>query len=358
MKKVLLISHYPPPSGGIASWTKRLLQIGLPRGWEISHINLNTINGRDPFQNTKRNFKDEYVRCRNIWRQEIDRLKNDKDISVVHTCIPCTAFGMMRETITGLIAKRYGKKFILHCRCTVPNVVHNTFQRLLFRILGSLCDGIIVLNTRSYDFARKYSKAQVSLIPNFVVEDELVSCEDASVKEQLRDVIYVGGVTVEKGCDTILAAAKQLPDMKFHLVGGPSPELKAAEKPENVILYGDQKKEFVQEILPTADVFLFLSRYWGEGFSNALAEAMAAGLPCVVTDWAANADMIEGQGGVVIPQQNAQALVQALDSLREQSVRQSMRDWNVNKVKTTYLAPVVLEQMTKFYEQVIGLTEG
>ena len=70
MKKVLLISHYPPPAGGIASWTKRLLAIGLPNGWKIDHINSNTINGRDPFQNVKRSFKDEYVRSMSIWKQE------------------------------------------------------------------------------------------------------------------------------------------------------------------------------------------------------------------------------------------------------------------------------------------------
>ena len=70
MDKVLLISHYPPPAGGIATWTKRVLELGLPDGWGIDHINLNTINGRDPFKNTKRNFKDEWYRSRNIWRQE------------------------------------------------------------------------------------------------------------------------------------------------------------------------------------------------------------------------------------------------------------------------------------------------
>ena len=112
--KVLLISHYPPPAGGIASWTKRLLDVGLPNDWEIDHINLNTINGRDPFQNTKRCIKDEYIRTKTVWQKEIRFLKDDREIEIVHTCIPCTVFGMIRETITGMIAKCYKKKFILH----------------------------------------------------------------------------------------------------------------------------------------------------------------------------------------------------------------------------------------------------
>ena len=120
MKKVLLISHFPPPAGGIATWTKRVLSIGLPNDWDIVHINSNTINGRDPFENTKRHFKDEYVRSMAIWKQEKQALVSDADISVVHTNIPCTVFGMLREYVTGKIAKKYKKQFILHCHCTVP----------------------------------------------------------------------------------------------------------------------------------------------------------------------------------------------------------------------------------------------
>ena len=112
MKKVLLISHYPPPAGGIATWTKRVLEKGFSN-WDIVHINSNTINGRDPFKNTKRHIKDEYIRSKNIWKQEKNYLKNDRDIKVVHTNIPCTIFGMIRETITGKIAKRYNRKFII-----------------------------------------------------------------------------------------------------------------------------------------------------------------------------------------------------------------------------------------------------
>ena len=38
------------------------------------------------------------------------------DAKIVHTCIPCTLLGMVREIITGSIAKIKGRKFILHCR--------------------------------------------------------------------------------------------------------------------------------------------------------------------------------------------------------------------------------------------------
>lgn len=351
--KVLLISHYPPPAGGIASWTKRVLELGLPNGWGIAHINLNTINGRDPFQNTKIKFKDEYIRCMRIWKKEIRFLKTDKEITVVHTCIPCTAFGMMREIITGTIAKLYGKKFILHCRCTVPNVVNKKYKRAIFRILGWLCDGIMVLNQKSYDFVAENSKAYTQIIPNFISKDELIKTEK-TFAEKVKNIVYVGGVTKEKGCDTIIEVANMMPDKMFHLVGIESQEITSMSHGDNVVFYGNQNKPFIKEKLKECDIFLFLSRYWGEGFSNALAEAMGAGLPCVVTDWAANADMIEEKGGKVIPQQDAAALYGAIkyyDANPDELERASA--WNIEKVCKSYIDDVILDKYTRFYEQVI-----
>ena len=71
--KVLLISHYPPPAGGIASWTKRVLEIGLPNGWDVVHINSNMIGGRDPFKNTKISIKSEIIRSFKIGIKKLRR---------------------------------------------------------------------------------------------------------------------------------------------------------------------------------------------------------------------------------------------------------------------------------------------
>ena len=52
----------------------------------------------------------------------------------------------------------------------------------------------------------------------------------------------------------------------------------------------------------------------GEGFSNAIAEAMACGVPCVVTDVGDSA-WIVGDTGQVVPTRNAWALTQAMAGL-------------------------------------------
>ena len=355
MKKVLLISHYPPPAGGIATWTKRVLTKGLPNDWGIVHINSNTINGRDPFENTKRHIKDEYIRSKSVWNQEKEALKNEEGIEVVHTNIPCTVFGMIREFVTGRIAKKYNKKFILHCHCTVPNVVNSTFKRFVFKHFSKLCDGIIVLNQKSYDFVKQLNnKAHTMIIPNFVMSEELNFEKKKVISEKIKKAVFIGGVTPEKGCDTIINAASKIKSIEFNLVGAISDEIKNMDIPDNVVLHGVQNSDYVKKQLDSNDVFIFLSRYFGEGFSCALTEAMAAGLPCIVTDWAANADMIGyTSGGKVIAQQKPEELVKALSELNDSNIRQKMSDLNIERVKSTYIDKVVLKQYADFYDLVV-----
>lgn len=359
--KVLLISHYPPPSGGIASWTKRLLEIGLPNGWEIVHVNSNMIRGRDSYKNTKMSLRDELARCFGIWGNGWKILKTDKEreIKVVHTCIPCKTLGMFREIITGIIAKIRGRKFILHCRCTVPNVVSSPGKRLVFKILAFLCDGIMVLNQKSYYFIKQVcgEKKIVGLIPNFVTENELCSVDERTYSDSVHDVVYDGGVIADKGCDLIIEAAADLPDIIFHLIGNASEEMKNAKMPENVVLYGNRDKAFIKEMLLKCDAFLFLTRFWGEGFSNSLVEAMSAGLPCIVTDWAANADMIGNDGGIVLEEGTAQALKEAIGEIAGKDTRMAMGKRNIEKVKIEYIESAIVPQYVEFYEKLLTITD-
>ena len=355
MNKVLLISHYPPPNGGIATWTKRLLQTGLPDGWKIVHINSNMIGGRDS-KDTTIKLTDEIKRCFGIWSKEIKALRADKAraIKVVHTCIPCKLLGMLREIIVGIIAKLGGRKFIVHCRCTVPNVVNSGLKRLVFKLLTNLCDGVMVLNGKSYDFVVSTAKKScyVELIPNFVSREELVQGE-REYRDQITDLVYDGGVIAEKGCDTIIEAAKDLPDVTFHLIGSVGPEIKAMDIPKNVILYGNKDKAFVQEMLLKCDAFLFLTRFWGEGFSNSLVEAMSAGLPCIVTDWSANADMIGNDGGVIVQENTKEELLKAIITIADGETRRQMGARNSEKAGAEYSEGVIIPRYTKFYETVL-----
>ena len=96
---------------------------------------------------------------------------------------------------------------------------------------------------------------------------------------------------------------------------------------------------------------MFLTFFDGEGFSNALTEAMAAGLPCVVTDWAVNADMIdEGEGGYVVPVRDARAASEAVRKLASPELREQFSQHNIRKVKSQYVEKAVVDQYVDAYE--------
>jgi len=79
---------------------------------------------------------------------------------------------------------------------------------------------------------------------------------------------------------------------------------------ERFVLLGERTD--VPVCLAAMDIFCLSSR--NEGFPNAVGEAMAMGLPCVVTD-VGDAAMLVGDTGVVVPKEDSHALASGIASL-------------------------------------------
>ncbi|MEM5545020.1 glycosyltransferase [Sulfitobacter sp. AS92] len=69
----------------------------------------------------------------------------------------------------------------------------------------------------------------------------------------------------------------------------------------------------VAALVPAFDAFL-LSSAWGEAFPLAVAEAMAAGVPCIVTDVGDCAELV-GPTGAVVPPRDLAAMARALSGI-------------------------------------------
>ena len=122
--------------------------------------------------------------------------------------------------------------------------------------------------------------------------------------------------------------------------------------PKNVQLTGPLPKIQVQNIFQKTDIFLFPGNFVGEGFSNSLVEAMAFGIPCIVSNWAANADMIENKGGFVISPNNVGEIVEAINKLTDYNLRTEISKWNINKVKNNYSEKIITTLYVQKYEEV------
>jgi glycosyltransferase involved in cell wall biosynthesis len=89
---------------------------------------------------------------------------------------------------------------------------------------------------------------------------------------------------------------------------------------DKVLALGSRKD--VPILLPVSDVFGLSSV--GEGFPNVVAEAMASGVPCVVTDCGDAAEMV-GDTGWTVPVKDAEAMASALSEAAAESQSQRMR---------------------------------
>jgi glycosyltransferase involved in cell wall biosynthesis len=79
-------------------------------------------------------------------------------------------------------------------------------------------------------------------------------------------------------------------------------------------------RDDVADILAASDIGILASHQ--EGFSNAVLEGMAAGLPMVVTDVGGNAEaVLDGVTGLVVPARDPRRLAQAITQLAHDKQR-------------------------------------
>lgn len=352
--KVVLLAPTPPPAGGIAGWTARMMEAKLKNDWQVTVVDEKSIGEREVFgKSGKRHLADEFKRCLNIWKGLWKTLK-DPDARIVQSCIPAYSLSMLREYICACITKLYGRKFIIHFRCTVPNVVKRPYERFILKRLCNISDMVFSLNKQTTEFLTAITKTTIKLIPNFISEKELFF--ERTVNEELKRVIYVGGLAEKKGIWDVISVAERLPDIQFVLVGKGDRQFEEEAQQrgnQNIVFLGGMDREDVKKELMKADVFIFMTYFTGEGFSNALCEAMASGLPCVATDWAANRDMIGTEGGIVVNVGDINAAVEALLAMRSSEVRKKMSARNIEKVKTEYLEAIVVDEYVNAYEKLV-----
>ena len=144
------------------------------------------------------------------------------------------------------------------------------------------------------------------------VRGELGIPQDATL------LAHVARVDPMKDHGSFLAAMTELPDLFALLVGVGTENLAAAR---NVLRLG--RRHDVARLFAAADFAVSSSRF-GEGFSNALAEGMACGLPAVATD-VGDAKLILGDTGLVVPPENPHALAAAIRALAAEPARRTRR---------------------------------
>ena len=197
-----------------------------------------------------------------------------------------------------------------------------------------------------------YRPRRAEVIPNGIDMEEFrpdpiarravrheLGIEDAAIV-----IAHVARVDPMKDHSTFLAAMAQLPEIQALLIGIGTENLAASR---NVFRLG--RRRDVARLLTAADFIASSSRF-GEGFSNAIAEGMACGLPGIVTD-VGDARMIVGETGLVVPREDAQAMVAATLTLAQEPIeaRTARRVKARMRIAENFALPAAVKRFAALY---------
>ncbi|MFT6579617.1 MAG: glycosyltransferase involved in cell wall biosynthesis [Alphaproteobacteria bacterium] len=118
-----------------------------------------------------------------------------------------------------------------------------------------------------------------------------------------------------KDYPTLLSALEKTPWAKAIIMGADTHE-KLPASPQITAL---GRRTDVPRLLRAADILISASAY-GEGFSNAIVEAMATGLPVIATD-VGDGRRIIGDTGRIVPPRDPGAIAAALHDLRDNDLK-------------------------------------
>lgn len=191
----------------------------------------------------------------------------------------------------------------------------------LRRVTYGRADAVVVQTQQLARWVETHTRWPVTIVPNDVVVPPAARAPDWLAGDR-RTLLAMGRLTMQKGFDVLLEAFGELaarhPDWDLVIAGegGERTTLEATRRRLGL----DSRVHLPGRVDPpwglvgAADLFVLASRY--EGFPNALAEAMAAGVPAVATDCPTGPrDLIRpGIDGVLVPVADIAALAGALDA--------------------------------------------
>lgn len=234
-----------------------------------------------------------------------------------------------------------------------PVIYHQRLSRLgrlPYWLLFRRCNRIAVQLPEYRSGYPAFLRDRITVVPNPVAAASLHSGSGDAGEGGL--IVSVGRLHHQKGQDLLLPAfariAERFPNWQLRLVGD-GPERSALETQANRLGIGS-RVQFAGAVtdvsgeLQRAELFAFPSRY--EGFPNALAEAMACGLPCVAFAACTGAASLLDQGRcgeLVQESESPEALAHSLTTLIENSDKRDELGSLARKAVQRYREDVVLQ---------------
>ncbi len=295
-------------------------------------------------------------------------------VNAVHKFRPQVIYGFLGPSnILTIFLKPLFPKILMVWGVRTSNVdlkLYDWLYLFSYRVeclLSNFAD-IIICNSRAgmeYAAANGFPRKKMSVISNGIdvelfkpdAKERLRVRREWGVTHDEKLIGLVARLDLMKDHPTFLKAAAMLaseePYVRFVCVGDGSGDYKkdVHQLAQNLGLNG--KLLWVGARHDMAAVYSALdiatSTSYGEGFSNAIAEAMACGVPCVVTDVGDSA-FIVGTTGVVVPPSKPDALRAGLSMMLKKlggNIQDEARALIVSRFTNDILANDTLELLSR-----------
>jgi glycosyltransferase involved in cell wall biosynthesis len=339
--RVLLVGTLPPPYGGQEAMTQLTLQAGSG----LPNARVDFFDSSKPLRNDERG----HFRARNVWLnlgkllEFIAKLATDRP-SLVWMNLAQNRTGFLRDSLYVVGARLSGARVVLHFQGGSFDRFYSrrgrSFRSLIRRVLGLASAVVVPADRLQGQFAEIVPQVPSYRLYNALAStrfESLVPREHGSRAGEFR-VLFLGHVSEAKGALDLIEAVPRIiagtsARVRVQLVGQiierdsnmdilPSQNQKRrTNEPRSLAqqLGVDGAVEFVGPVAPdatapflgAADVFVLPS--YSEGFSIAMLEAMAAGLPLIMTPVGAAPEiLLEGVHCLFVPVGDPGALATAV----------------------------------------------
>jgi UDP-glucose:(heptosyl)LPS alpha-1,3-glucosyltransferase len=192
--------------------------------------------------------------------------------------------------------------------------------------------------------------AKITVIHNGVDTEEFKPDPEArrrvraelGLREEEYTLLFVGTGFRRKGLRQAVRAVDRVPSARLLVAGEGS-----AEAHSRVRMLG--RRNDVGRLYAAADAFIFPTLY--DPFPNATLEAMATGIPVIVTRVAGTSEIIDGDSIVVEDAMDIDALTEAVRRLEDPAVRRPMGEAARRKAQRRPHS-AVLEENLALYEEI------
>ena len=271
-----------------------------------------------PADFAKLSLSAEYHREIRKMKEIIGENKNATVISFLQPSIPISMLAARRlpnKVILSergnpqrLMKKRYGRKFIEKYFQRADKVVFQTDDAKNVYPQNIAKKGVVISNPIKVNLPEPYHGERNKYITTF--------CR-ISKQKNLPNLLQAFLIVLQKHPDYQLRIIGDTYNAEGELVLKELQKFISQNKLEENVKFEPFKKNVHEAILKDA-MYVNSSDY--EGISNAMLEAMAIGMPVICTDCpigGANATITDGENGLLVPIQNAEALANAMNRVIE-----------------------------------------